>query len=285
MADTADTAAPKPRPARRTLVVRVEEVERVTPRMVRIVFGGDDLAGFGAGEFTDHYVKLQIPPAGAGYAAPFDPEEIKARLPKEQWPRTRTYSVRAWDPERTRLTIDFVHHGDEGVAGPWAAAAKPGDTLQLSGPGGAYAPDAGADWHLLVGDASVIPAISASLARIPAGVPVHVVVQVDGPEEEQQLPTPGDLRLTWLHDPAHDERVLLDAVRALDLPAGRVHAFVHGEATAVRELRRHLLVERGLDRAALSVSGYWKRTRTEEGWREDKADWNQQVEQDLAAAG
>ena len=69
----------------------------------------------------------------------------------------------------------------------------------------------------------------------------------------------------------------------LDFPAGSVHAFVHGEATAVREIRRHLLVDRGLAREALSISGYWKRTRTEEGWREDKAEWNRLVEKDAQA--
>jgi hypothetical protein len=63
-----------------------------------------------------------------------------------------------------------------------------------------------------------------------------------------------------------------------------VHAFVHGEASAVRALRRHLLVDRSLPHEALSISGYWKRDRTEEGWREDKADWNRQVEADAAAA-
>ena len=45
-----------------------------------------------------------------------------------------------------------------------------------------------------------------------------------------------------------------------------------------------LLVERGVPRDALSISGYWKRDRTEEGWREDKAEWNWQVEADAAAA-
>ena len=42
------------------MVAIVESVQRLTPRMIRIVFGGEDLAGFGAGEFTDHYVKLRI---------------------------------------------------------------------------------------------------------------------------------------------------------------------------------------------------------------------------------
>jgi len=234
----------------------VEHVERLTPRMIRIVFGGEGLAGFRAGVFTDHYVKLRI------------------------GERTRTYTVREWDGER--LTIDFVVHGDEGVAGPWAAAAKPGDTLELRGPGGAYTPDPDADWHLMVGDPSVVPAISASLARVPEGRLVHVLLQGDGPEDEQPLESPGDLRVQWLHG-GHDES-LADAVRSLEWPDGAAHVFVHGEASAVRALRRHLLAERGLPRESVSISGYWKRKRTEEGWREDKPEWNRLVEADLTAA-
>jgi NADPH-dependent ferric siderophore reductase len=125
------SASPAPRPARKQLLVEVADVIRLTPQMVRIVFTGPALEGFGAGAFTDHYVKLQVPPRHATYTAPFDIEDIRARFPEDLWPRTRTYSVRAWDPEALRLTIDFVVHGDEGVAGPWAAGATAGDTLQL----------------------------------------------------------------------------------------------------------------------------------------------------------
>jgi NADPH-dependent ferric siderophore reductase len=273
----ADTTA---RPQRRTFHPAVHSVERLTPGMVRIVVGGD-LDGFAAGEFTDHYVKLALPPASASYAPPFDPADVKARLPREQWPRTRTYSVRAWDPERGLLTVDFVVHGDAGVAGPWAAAAKPGDILQLSGPGGAYVPDPDAAWHLMVGDLSALPAIGASLERVPEGVPVHAIVELDDDADRQAVTSPGALHVTWLRADG-TERVLLDAVRTLHFPAGPGHAFVHGEASSVRAVRRHLLVERGLPREALSASGYWKRTRDEEGWREDKAEWNRLAEQDVA---
>jgi NADPH-dependent ferric siderophore reductase len=273
--------APAPRRTRRVLQTRVEAVRRLTPHLIRVVVGGEDLDGFVVGEFTDHYVKLQIPPPGAPYTAPFDAEDLRARLPREQWPRTRTFTVRHWDGERNLLTLDFVDHGDSGVAGPWAAAARPGDRLQLMGPGGAYTPDPAADWHLMVGDESVLPAIAASLVRVPAGVPVHVVVEVGGPEDEIALETPGDLRLTWLHRNGAGDR-LLDAVRALAFPDGSVHAFVHGEASAVRAVRRHLVVERGVPREALSVSGYWKRGRTDEGWREDKAEWKRLVAADDA---
>jgi NADPH-dependent ferric siderophore reductase len=285
MADSPATTDRPAKPARRVLLTRVESVQQLTPSMIRIVLGGEQLAGFQVGAFTDNYVKLLLAPPGAPYRAPFDQEQVKADLPREQWPRTRSYTVRAWDPERGRLTLDFVVHGDEGLAGPWAAAARPGDALQLLGPGGAYAPDADADWHLFVGDASVIPAISVSLARIPAGVPVHVLLQVDGPEEEQPLETDGELHVSWLHDPTHDETLLAEAVRGLVFPPGAVHAFVHGEAGAVRAVRRQLVVERGVPREALSASGYWKLARSDEDWRAEKADWKRQVEQDEAATG
>jgi NADPH-dependent ferric siderophore reductase len=275
---------PETAPARRTrrvIQTRVEDVRRLTPHLIRVVVGGEDLEGFGAGEFTDHYVKLQIPPQGAPYSAPFDADDVKARLPREQWPRVRSFTVRHWDAERNLLTLDFVDHGDVGVAGPWASTARPGDGLQMMGPGGAYAPDPAADWHLMVGDEAVLPAIAASLERVPEGVPVHVIVEVAGPEEEIALDSPGDLRVTWLHRNGADD-LLLEAVRALTFPEGSVHAFVHGEASAVRAVRKHLVVDRGVAGDALSVSGYWKRGRTDEGWREDKAEWKRQVEADAA---
>jgi NADPH-dependent ferric siderophore reductase len=276
------TTTPTERPVRRPRHAPVQRVERLGPHLVRVVIAGDELEGFGVGPFTDHYVKLQLPPQGAPYDAPFDVEEIRASLPREQWPRTRTYTVRAWDPAANALTIDFVVHGDEGVAGPWAAAAQPGDVLQLLGPGGAYTPDPTADWHLMVGDLAVLPAIAASLQRIQPGVAVHVIAEVDGPDDELELTSPGDLRVQWLHTGARASDALVDAVRAFDFPVGRVHAFVHGEAAAVRDVRKHLLVDRAVPKEDLSASGYWKRSRTEEGWREDKPEWNRLAEQDVA---
>jgi len=284
MADAPAKMSAKQAPLRLAVVRRREQL---TPRMVRVVLGGSGLEGFGAGPFADHYVKLYIPPPGAPYAPPFETERVKAEHPRDLWPRVRTYSVRSWDSARLELTIDFVAHGSSGVGGPWAIAAEPGDQIQLAGPGGAYTPDPEAEAHLLVGDACVLPAISVALERLPAGAPVNVVASVAGPDEEIPLATAGDLTVTWIHrDPAAElaAEPLLEAVSGLELPAGRVHCFVHGEAGAVRDLRRHLVAERGLPLSDLSVSGYWKRRRTEEGWREDKPEWNRLVEEDLTAA-
>jgi NADPH-dependent ferric siderophore reductase len=112
-------------------------------------------------------------------------------------------------------------------------------------------------------------------------VPVLVVVEVDGPEDEIALESPGDLRLHWVRT---GDGALLDAVRALEFPDGTGQHFVHGEAVAVRAVRRHLLVERGVAPESLSASGYWKRARTDEEWREEKAEWLRLAELDAAGA-
>jgi NADPH-dependent ferric siderophore reductase len=234
----------------------------LTPSLVRIVVEGGDLAGFPVGEFTDHYVKCVF------------------------GDKTRSYTVRAFDPARRRLTLDFVVHGDSGVAGPWAAQVKPGDELLLRGPGGAYTPSADADWHLMVGDEAVIPAIAVSLERVEPGVPVFVVLEVESPDHEVALTTPGELRLTWLHRelaPGLEPDLQVDAVRALELPAGDGHAFVHGEAEAVLRVRRHLIQDRGFTPERLSATGYWKQRHTDEEWRAAKREWMTRAEQDLAA--
>jgi NADPH-dependent ferric siderophore reductase len=257
--------------ARRTTTLEVCRTERLTPHMIRVVAGGEQLARFPDTPYTDRYVKVLFPRAGVRYPEPFDLDVIRAELPREQWPAMRTYTVRALDHAAGELTIDFVHHGDSGLAGPWAAAARPGDVLRLVGPGGAYAPDPEASWHLMVGDESALPAIGAACERVPAGVPVVAVLEVAGPAEQQLLTCPGPLRITWLHRRPDAPDQLLEAVRALEFPAGQVHAFVHGEAGLVRSVRRHLVNERGVPRELLSVSGYWRRGVDEDGWRAEKA--------------
>ncbi|WP_067814789.1 siderophore-interacting protein [Actinomadura kijaniata] len=278
-------ATPTERRAPRLHVGTVLRTEQITPHMIRVVLGGEGLAEFAAGEFTDHYVKLLFPQPGVVYPEPFDMARIREEMPREQWPVTRTYTVRAWDPGTRELAVDFVYHGEEGLAGPWARGAKPGDRIRFLGPGGAYAPAAEADWHLLVGDESALPAIAASLERLPGGAPARVFLEVEDPLEEQDLKAPGGAEIVWLHRGAgRVGEALVAAVRELEFPAGRVHAFVHGEAGFVKELRRFLRVDRGLPLEQLSISGYWRLGRDEDGWQAGKREWNQRIEEEEARA-
>ncbi|MFE0649945.1 siderophore-interacting protein [Streptomyces sp. NPDC059534] len=269
------------RKAPKATEARVVRTERITPHMVRVVLGGPGLDAFDAAEYTDHYVKLLFAPEGVSYPEPFDMERIREEFPREQWPTTRTYTVRAWDAEQRELTVDFVVHGDEGLAGPWAARAQAGDTVRFLGPGGGYTPDPTADWHLLVGDESALPAIAVALERLPAGARVHAFVEISDAAEEQKFATAAGVDVTWLHRgdrPAGE--ALVEAVRSLDFPAGDVHAFVHGEAGFVKDLRRHLRLDRGVTRERLSISGYWRLGKSDEAWRAIKREWNEQVERE-----
>jgi NADPH-dependent ferric siderophore reductase len=157
-------SSPAPRNRRAKLAV-VRRSERITPHMIRLVLSCDEFVDNGT---TDHYVKLLFPKAGVTYPEPLDMGEVREQFPADQWPTMRTYTVRSWDEAARELTIDFVYHGDEGVAGPWAASAQPGDKLWFNGPGGAYAPNPEAAWHLLVGDESALPAIGAAIEQLPA---------------------------------------------------------------------------------------------------------------------
>ncbi|MET8859064.1 siderophore-interacting protein [Streptomyces sp. NPDC004579] len=269
----------KPRKPHSAKVLRTE---RLTPHMQRVVLGGDALTDFATSGRTDHYVKLLFGPPGVTYPEPFDLDRVREEFPREQWPVTRTYTVRAWDSETRELTLDFVVHGDEGLAGPWALRAQPGDLVRFMGPGGAYAPDTTADWHLLAGDESALPAIAAALESLPDAATVRAFVEVSGPEEEQKIDS--DAEIVWLH--RGDRPIgatLVEAVRALEFPEGRVHAFVHGEAAFVKELRGLLRVDRGIPREDLSISGYWRLGHNEDGWQAAKREWNAQVEAEQEA--
>lgn len=262
------TTTPPTRPVRPLLTFEVQRTERLSPHMIRVVLGGPGFAAFADRGFTDRYVKLVLPRPGVTYPEPWDMETIQSSLPREQWPAIRTYTVRRHDPINREIWIDFVDHGDSGVAGPWAANAQPGDVVRLRGPGGAYLPAHDADWHLLAGDEAALPAIASALENIPPTVPALAFIEVDGPADEQPLVSPGAMQLRWLHRSAGDP-TFSEAVMALEPPPGRVHAFVHGELGQVRVLRPFLR-ERVIAPADLSISGYWRRGKDEDGFQAEK---------------
>ncbi|GIG38634.1 siderophore-interacting protein [Cellulomonas phragmiteti] len=274
------------------MLAEVVRTARLTPHLVRVVLGGAGLAPFMTPVEVDSYVKLGFLPAGALDACPLgadgrvDVPALRATLPDGVDVRLRAYTVRAWDDAARELTVDLVVHGDEGVAGPWALGATAGDRVLVHGPGGAWSPRDDVDAHLLVGDASALPAVAVALERLAPDAVGAAFVEVHGPADELDLAAPAGVAVHWLHhgDDAPGS-TLAPAVRAWAWPAGRVGAFVHGEAGAVKELRAHLRVDHRVARGDLSISGYWRLGADDEGWRAGKRAWTQQIEQAEAAAG
>lgn len=244
-----------------------------TPSIRRLHLQSEDLSAFAASEFTDRYVKLVFAAPGTELPEQVDVRAMRATMAPELLPIVRTYTALNPNVEAGTLDIDFVLHGDDGVAGPWAARAEVGDVLVANGPGGAYKPSADADWHLLVADESAIPALIAALEALPADAIARVIMLVDSEGQEPKLPLPANGTVTFVYrESASASNALEQAVRNLEWLDGRVHAFVHGEADeTMRGVRPHLRTERGLSRDQLSISGYWRRGRSEDGFREWKA--------------
>lgn len=250
----------------------VTRTEQITPHLRRLWFHSPDLSAFAASDRTDRYVKLVFPQPGVTYPH-FDVRRLRSEMSAEDLPAIRTYTALWPDVEAGTLAIEFVVHGTDGIAGPWAQQAQVGDTLLANGPGGGYRPDPDADWHLMVGDESAIPAIRSALADLaeqPAAV-VEVLLLVEDAAGETPLgPLPAGTQLTWLHRHVHGDapEVLRDAVAALAWHPGRVQVFAHGEAEQImKQVRPYLLQERAVPRADASISAYWRRGATEEGFR------------------
>ncbi|MCW2663910.1 MAG: siderophore-interacting protein [Mycobacterium sp.] len=270
------------RPVHTFEVVRTEQV---SPHIVRVVLGGSGFDTFAPNDFTDSYVKVVLLRDDVDVTALPRPLTLDSfrDLPAEQQPVVRTYTVRHADKDRREIAIDVVVHGEHGVAGPWAMAARPGQPAYLMGPSGAYAPDPAADWHLLAGDEAGLPAISAALEALPPNAIGKVFVEIAGPDDEIALNAPEGVEVIWIfrggradlvgEDRAGDNAPLITAVKeALWLP-GQVQVFIHGEAQAVmHNLRPYVRKERGVDAKWASISGYWRRGRTEETFRQWKAE-------------
>lgn len=248
-------------------VTRVVRTERLTDHLIRVVLTGDRIAEFPDNGFTDRYVKLVFPPPGVRY----DQDTEVWSLPPEERPTFRTYTIRHIDTDRHELWIDFVTHGDSGVAGPWAAGARPGDELLMTGPGGAYSPAASAGFHLLVGDEAAFPAIASALEAMATDATGVVVVEADDDSEHLDFEVPAGVEVRRVHrSEGGGDRALLDAVASLDLPPAGVEAFVHGELHLVRAIGRHLRDERGIPVETMSISGYWRRGKNEDGFQAEK---------------
>lgn len=279
------TAAPRPkRPVRTATVVRTE---KLSASLVRVVLTVDDPTGMPELPFTDHYVKILFAPEGADYVWPFDDDTIKDERPREEWPVTRTYTIRSYDPETAELALDFVVHGDRGLAGPWAAGAQPGDTIGFRGPGGAWAPDPNASPLWLIGDESAIPAIAAALDVLPEHVAAEVFVEVASAAERVDLRERDNITVHWAHREdlgAGYGQALAAAVRATPVPTTDLHAFVHGNAEMIKDLRRYLFLESEVGRTNVSISGYWRTGQTEDMWQAGKREFNEAMEAEEAAA-
>jgi NADPH-dependent ferric siderophore reductase len=254
--------------------VQVAGVQRVTPRMARISFGGKELAGLSRIE-PDQQVKLYFPKPGQERPRLPKPDgdflgwyQAFSAIPEDERPWTRSYTIRAHHPERSTVDVDFVLHHDAGPATRWAWSAKPGDTLGMFGPSTTFARPVplrtsieAADRLLLMGDETAIPAIGSLIESLPRGTRAVAYVEIADSGEEQAFETCGEVTVHWLPRdgvPAGHSDVLVKALQDAEFPSGSVFAWLAAESGTVRALRRHLVDERGVAKRSIEFTGHWR---------------------------
>ena len=164
-------------------------------------------------------------------------------------------------------------HGDEGIAGPWARDAAPGDASAFSGPSGAYSPDPTADWHLFAGDESAQPAITAALQALPENAVGVALLEVYGVDDEVDLGAPAGVQISWLAPWRRRRRTRPRSWRRRRRAAlaRRAGARLRSRRAGVDEgATRHPLQAEGLERTQVSLSGYWAYGRTEDKFQAEK---------------
>ena len=179
----------------------------------------------------------------------------------------RRYTIRRFDAARRLLDVDIVMHGD-GPGVRWAEAACPGLSIEAIGPRGKITLAPAADWHLFAGDATAVPGAFAMMEALPARVPAHAYLEVDGPDERQPLALGhANKTVTWRYAENGSPEAtggLLAAISAADVRPGRGYAYLAGEVVLVSALKAALL-HRGWAPDQVSAKAYWNRGRANAG--------------------
>jgi NADPH-dependent ferric siderophore reductase len=182
-------------------------------------------------------------------------------MPKSVRPHVRNMTIRRARPAEDEIDIEFVLHGDSPMSS-WVRRVRPGDPAGTFDMGTTYRPPEHAQWQLLVGDETALPAILAILDQAPPSLTAEVYLEVPTAADVRDVVTPPGVRIHWFsRDDLADQRpgaVLPEVVRRAAMPPGRVYAWVAGESRLATSVRRHLVNDRSVPKADISFAGYWR---------------------------
>lgn len=230
----------------------------ITPKMRRVTLAGPDIAHFETGGL---HVRVLIPPEGREPRWPTAGSDGRVVWPKGEDELTgRAYTIRSLDRARGELDIDVVLHEDS-PGSVWARTAQAGDPVGLMGPGGGDVVPA--DWYLLCGDETALPAIARIAESLPAEARATILIEVADIGEQQPIVAAASVDLRWLQrdgaEPGTTD-LLERAIRTLHWPsASAPYVLVGCEQRAARAIRSHIRKERGLARDRHLVAAYWRR--------------------------
>lgn len=251
--------------------LRVAQIQDFTPKMRRVVFDGPGVAQYAAHPPCVPNIKLYFPKPGQPLDHPGVDDRGRWSFTGDQRSRVRTYTVRWLDEAAGRMAIDFVRHGDEGLASAWVERIAPGSILGALGGGGRVLKPGG--YALLFGDETALPAISDTLEQMPEVQEGQVFIEVADHEEIHDLEKPDGVQITWLlraGKPAGTTHLLKTAMQNLELPTDveQVQLWVSAESEVVR-FARSWAAGVGIPKGNRLIIGYWHRDLDELAYAND----------------
>ncbi|QAY71992.1 siderophore-interacting protein [Agromyces protaetiae] len=246
------------------VTAEVTRAEHISPHFVRLTIAGDELAEWRHVGF-DQWFRLAVPTSDEtrfdNLSDTFNTIAYLKylTLPKATRPVIRNYTVREFRPEVRELDIDFVVHGDEGVAGPWAGTLPVGAHVGLIDQGRGFK-DVAADRVLLVGDESALPAVAGILRDLPRDAVGDAIVELPDAADRQETGAPDGVEVHWVvrEREAPVGVSALDRLAQLARPEASVVGFAAGESKLATGARRHLVNEWGVPKANVAFCGYWR---------------------------
>lgn len=258
-------------------VVQLKNREYISPHYIRLTLTGEDIVPFSQCTVGANN-KIFIPPSGVNDVF-FPPKEGEVEIPAEQLAIRRTYTHAGISLEKKEMYIDFVAHGLSGPASRFAMEAPLGAKLGVAmkiKPSELAPP---ADFYCLVGDATAIPVIRATLASLPQQAKGTVFIEVSDEADKQTFDLPENMEIHWLINKKIGQNTDL-AEKAIayvedHLAETSRFAFVACEYENVRMLRNYFRKEKEWTNKEVSAYSYWKygvaETKSEKSRREEKA--------------
>ncbi|WP_062259981.1 siderophore-interacting protein [Endozoicomonas arenosclerae] len=228
----------------------VQSIESLSPHMKRVILTGESLSDFPPNQ-ASAYVKL-------AFDNPVTPEK----------PLLRSYSVVDCDQAEQQLIIDFAVHSegeDQGPAARWLEQVTVGDSIPVSGPGPTKLVDLEADWFVLAGDLTALPAIRANIEILPSDAKGYVILEIPHQDDQQSLgldaaSIPEGLEVIWMVNPhpGKQKGLLKETLAGLTRLPGKPYIWAASELNSVLEIRSWIDEESLAPRSSRYISSYWQ---------------------------
>ncbi|WP_420548049.1 siderophore-interacting protein [Curvivirga sp.] len=238
-------------------LVEIIEKKFVDPNMIRLTVKGPHMASYA--ENGLHF-QLLIP-SNEKLTAIWPTKKTSGKIhypvandESEQGLYRRVYTIRHIRVEQNEFDFDVLRHAG-GIASDWAENVSIGDKIGIMGPSGGHYPEA--NWLMLAGDETALPAIARILENCPKDTKGEAIISLKDLEKWAiQLKKPDGINIKWLD---HSKGSMIDTVKTVNVPENQsAYFWFGGEFEVAADLRKYFKHDLKLSSKQYHSSAYWR---------------------------